>query len=68
MSMRNYPERITAKRVVAENRMAILEKLHRDSAISDMGPFQKHLPELPGGTAGMYNDKWDQKLEVAHIV
>jgi isopenicillin N synthase-like dioxygenase len=27
MFMRNYPERITAKRVVAENRMAILDKL-----------------------------------------
>ena len=27
MFMRNYPERVTAKRVVAENRMAILDKL-----------------------------------------
>lgn len=31
MSMRNYPKRITATRVVAENRMAILDKLHNSS-------------------------------------
>jgi len=27
MFMRNYPERLTAKRIVAENRMAILDRL-----------------------------------------
>ncbi len=32
MFMRNYPKRITAQRVVAENRMAILDKLATESA------------------------------------
>lgn len=32
MFMRNYPKRITAQRIVAENRMAVLDKLATESA------------------------------------
>jgi isopenicillin N synthase-like dioxygenase len=33
MSMRNYPKRITAQRVLAENRMAILDELVQQSSV-----------------------------------
>jgi hypothetical protein len=51
MFMRNYPKRITAQRVVAENRMAILNKLATESANGAAHVVRPEISELHNGSA-----------------